>query len=117
MPRFKKDGEFNFKIHEVYGTIEESDKSNWGIALTKLSWNGNPPVYDIRKFDLGTIDTDNCKMGKGISFRNEESLNNLLYLLLEMGIGNEDKIKKILKNRDKIFEKEKKLIEVVEENF
>lgn len=97
---------FSFDIIENYGTIEENENSNWGVCLTRISWNGKPPVYDLRKFDLSTLDGDNesIKMSKGVTISKDESMDNLVHLLIENGFGDVDEINNLIKNRDSIFE-------------
>jgi hypothetical protein len=99
--------EFEFKIIEHYGMIDEKNNSNWGICINKISWMGKEPVYDIRKFDMESFDLDNpqnIKMGKGISFYSEEGLNSLVHLLLEQGFGDTDKLKEEIEKRESIFD-------------
>lgn len=46
-----------------------SRKSNgWSKQLNLISWNDNPPKYDIRDWS-----DDNNKMGKGITLTDEEA--------------------------------------------
>ena len=58
--------EFSFEIIESIGIISENSKG-WKKELTKVSWNGATPKYDIRDWD-----ENNEKMGKGITLTDEE---------------------------------------------
>ena len=55
-----------FEILNVLGTISEGTKG-WNKQLTRVSWDGNDPKYDIR-----TWSPDYEKMGKGITLSEEE---------------------------------------------
>ena len=48
------------------GVISESSRG-WKLELNMVSWNGNPPKYDIRDWS-----PDGTRMGKGISLSGEE---------------------------------------------
>ncbi|MGT2933342.1 YdbC family protein [Streptococcus catagoni] len=58
--------EFNFKIEEHLITLSESEKG-WTKELNRVSFNGAEAKWDIR-----TWSPDHSKMGKGITFTNEE---------------------------------------------
>ena len=59
--------DFSFQIVEDLGTIGEPTASGWETRLRKVSWNGRDPKYDIRAWS-----PDDSKMGKGISFSDDE---------------------------------------------
>lgn len=61
-----KDREVKFEILNVLGTIAEGTKG-WNKLLTRISWDGNEPKYDIR-----TWSPDYEKMGKGVTLSEEE---------------------------------------------
>lgn len=58
--------DIKFEIVEKYGVISTS-KSGWTKELNLVSWNGYKPKYDIREWS-----PDHEKMGKGITFTEEE---------------------------------------------
>ncbi len=66
--------EFSFEIQEHVGVLSEKP-NGWSKELTRVSWNGREAKYDIRDWS-----SDYSKMGKGITFTEEElrSLHNLL---------------------------------------
>ncbi len=58
--------ELKFEILNELGVISESSKG-WKKELTRVSWNGEEPKYDIR-----TWDPEHKKMGRGITLTEEE---------------------------------------------
>lgn len=70
---------FEFEIVEEIGVLSTS-KSGWTKELNLVSWNGRPPKFDIRDWS-----PDHEKMGKGLTFSNEE-LTDLKNLLEDMEI-------------------------------
>lgn len=66
--------EFSFEILEHIGALSEKP-NGWCKELTRVSWNGREAKYDIRDWS-----SDYSKMGKGITFTEEElrSLYNIL---------------------------------------
>lgn len=58
--------DIKFEIVEKFGVISTS-KSGWTKELNLVSWNGYKPKYDIREWS-----PDHEKMGKGITFTEEE---------------------------------------------
>ncbi|MCF2625204.1 hypothetical protein I6E17_03290 [Fusobacterium perfoetens] len=58
--------ELKFEILNELGIISESSKG-WKKELTRISWNGEEPKYDIR-----TWDSEHKKMGKGITLTEKE---------------------------------------------
>ena len=71
--------DFKFEITEHIGTLSESPKG-WTKELNKISWNGGEPKYDIRDWA-----PEHEKMGKGLTFTNEE-LKNLRDILIDMNL-------------------------------
>lgn len=58
--------ELKYEILNELGVM--SERSNgWKKELTRVSWNGEEPKYDIR-----TWDAEHKKMGKGITLTEEE---------------------------------------------
>lgn len=95
----------NFEVVENCGIIEEKEDSNWGVALARISWAGKPPAYDIRDFNLSTIDLEKEKvrMGKGVTLWEEESMDRLAHLLIEQGFGDPDTIEDLLQERSSFY--------------
>ena len=56
----------------TYDVVEEiavlSVKGSWSLELNKVSWNGAPAVYDIRKWN-----EDHTRMGKGVTLTDSEA--------------------------------------------
>ncbi|URZ87722.1 YdbC family protein [Floricoccus penangensis] len=67
--------ELKFEIEESLIVLSENEKG-WAKELNRVSWNGAPAKYDIRSWS-----PDHTKMGKGITFTNEE----FQVLLQELG--------------------------------
>ena len=59
--------EVKFEIVEQIGVLSESSKG-WTKELNKVSWNGGTPKYDLRDWS-----PDHTKMGKGITFTEDEA--------------------------------------------
>ena len=59
--------EVKFEIVEHIGVVSESSKG-WTKELNKVSWNGGAPKYDLRDWS-----PDHSKMGKGITFTEDEA--------------------------------------------
>ena len=66
--------ELKFELINVIGIVSNSTKG-WKKELTRVSWNGEEPKYDIR-----TWDEEHDKMGKGVTLSVEE-LRNLKKLI------------------------------------
>ena len=80
--------ELKFEIKEHIGTVSESSKG-WTKELNIVSWNGANPKFDLRdwaprKSNLGFA-PEHEKMGKGLTFTNEE-LKNLRDILIDMNL-------------------------------
>ena len=58
--------DFKHEIINIIGTISEG-KKGWKKELTRISWNGAEPTYDIRSWS-----DDHQKMSKGITMDEEE---------------------------------------------
>ncbi|NLX92487.1 MAG: hypothetical protein GXZ02_01235 [Clostridiales bacterium] len=58
--------EFTFEIVEHLGVIFEAP-NGWKKELTRVSWNGRDPKYDIRDWS-----PEYDRMHKGITFTDEE---------------------------------------------
>ena len=58
--------EITFEIVEELSVLSTSAKG-WTKELNLVSWNGRPPKYDIREWS-----PDHEKMGKGLTFSEEE---------------------------------------------
>ena len=69
--------EITFEIKHHIGVLSESAKG-WTKELNLVSWNGRAPKYDIREWS-----PEHDKMGKGVTFTNEE-IENLRNLLNDM---------------------------------
>ncbi|GAF64577.1 hypothetical protein BTS2_1470 [Bacillus sp. TS-2] len=61
--------EFKYEIIKTVGVLSENAKG-WKRELNLISWNGREPKYDIRDWS-----EDHEKMGKGLTFSEEELLN------------------------------------------
>lgn len=70
-------GELQFEIEETVGVISTS-KSGWTRELNLVSWNGRPAKFDLRDWA-----PDHQKMGKGLTFTNDE-IDQLRQVLNEM---------------------------------
>ena len=60
--------DITFEIKKSFGVLSESSKG-WKKELNLVSWNGREPKYDIREWD-----SEHEKMGKGVTFTEEELL-------------------------------------------
>ena len=58
--------EIKYEITQSIACLSE-EKNGWTKELNLVSWNGNPPKYDIRSWSA-----DHSKMGKGITLTKEE---------------------------------------------
>ena len=65
MPQ-KKEDDFSFEIMESIGLINVTEKG-WNKELNFVRWNKNSPKFDIR-----TWHPDHGKMGRGVTFTEEE---------------------------------------------
>ena len=58
--------EFTYEITERIAVLSTNARG-WERQLNLISWNGNPPKYDIRDWS-----PDGSKMSKGISMTRDE---------------------------------------------
>lgn len=59
---------FNYEIKERLGVISQTESGEFTTEVNLISYNGNKPKVDIRKWDRRTD-----KMLKGISLTTEEA--------------------------------------------
>ena len=69
--------EFSYEIVEEIGVLSQNSRW-WQKELNLVSWNGNPPKFDLRDWA-----PDHEKMGKGVTLSNDE-FEALKKLLLSM---------------------------------
>ncbi|MCC9273137.1 MAG: YdbC family protein [Enterococcus aquimarinus] len=69
--------EFSYEIVEEIGVLSQNSRG-WQKELNLVSWNGNPPKFDLRDWA-----PDHEKMGKGVTLSNDEfeALKKLLLLM------------------------------------
>jgi hypothetical protein len=58
--------EFSYEIVEEIGVLSQNSRG-WQKELNLVSWNGNPPKFDLRDWA-----PDHEKMGKGVTLSNDE---------------------------------------------
>ncbi|MDR0758411.1 MAG: hypothetical protein LBF85_11290 [Tannerella sp.] len=58
--------DITFEIKKNIGTLSKNAKG-WAKELNVVSWNGREPKYDIREWS-----PEHDKMGKGLTFTEEE---------------------------------------------
>ena len=58
--------EFTYEVTERIAVLSTNARG-WERQLNMVSWNGNPPKYDIRDWS-----PDGIRMAKGISLTEEE---------------------------------------------
>lgn len=56
----------SYEVVEHLAVLSESPKG-WKKELNLVSWNNRPPKFDIREWS-----PDHTKMGKGLTFNNDE---------------------------------------------
>jgi len=61
-------GKFEYEITERIAILSERGK--WTKELNKVSWNGRPAKYDLRDWNH-----EDGKIGKGLTFTQEEMQN------------------------------------------
>ncbi len=69
--------EFSYEIVEEIGVLSQNSRG-WQKELNLVSWNGNPPKFDLRDWA-----PEHEKMGKGVTLSNDE-FEALKKLLLSM---------------------------------
>ena len=72
----KEESSIKYEIINEIGVISEEGK--WRLELNRVSWNGNEPKYDLRKWSPG-----HEKMGKGVTLTDDELLKLSEILLAE----------------------------------
>ena len=70
-----------FEIKEIIKNLELEDKE-WTKSLIKIQWGNNPVSLDIRR-----INVSKNIIGRGVSFYNDEEIDNLVDSLLLLGYG------------------------------
>ena len=73
--------EFKYEVVEEIAVLSESSKG-WKKELNIVRWNENEPKYDIREWA-----PDRSKMGKGVTFTQEEAA------MLRMALETRDDLK------------------------
>lgn len=73
--RKKTSPEIKYEIINELGSIP-SDKGSMRLELNRISWNGNEPKYDLRRWN-----PNRDKMGKGVTMSEKELI--ALYELLK----------------------------------
>ena len=63
-----KMSEITFEIKKELGAIGEDSSTGWQRRLCIVSWNGNPPKFDIREWS-----PDRRKMSRGITLDYEQA--------------------------------------------
>lgn len=81
-------------IGEIDKTIEDNEDSF--IALREVSWNNRGSNLELRKWHRNE---DKIVAGKGVIFKDEDTLNVLAETLVALGYGETDKIQDILNER------------------
>ena len=78
--------EFTYEVTERIAVLSTNARG-WERQLNMVSWNGNPPKYDIRDWS-----PDGSRMAKGISLTEEElkTLKGILDEELEFLTGTAD---------------------------
>ena len=59
--------EITSEIIEPIAVLSESDTSGWRKELNVISWNGRPPVYDIRSWS-----PEHDRSGRGVTLTDKE---------------------------------------------
>lgn len=63
----KEETSIKYEIINEIGVVSEEGK--WRLELNRISWNGNEPKYDLRRWSQ-----DHEKMGKGVTLTEKELL-------------------------------------------
>ena len=93
----KRNEDFNYEIDEYLGSVKESDKHDWCKSVVRISWGDNPPTLDIRNINM-----KDKRIGKGISFTNEET-DRLVDLLVNNDYGSIEALKNAIRKRESIY--------------
>ena len=59
--------QITYEIKMNIGVLKINENSGWRRELNIVSWNGSQPKFDIREWS-----PDHKKMGRGITFAQEE---------------------------------------------
>lgn len=81
----KKKDELSYEVVKVFGELDSDSKMPKELRL--ISWNGRPPVYDLRGWSKNEDGTES--MTKGITLCAEE-LYSLFEILQEMNDEDEN---------------------------
>lgn len=87
-----------YQIDENGPKVLLSEEGNTSYMLRKVSWNGRPSKFEIRKWHMSN--TGDEIPGKGISFKDENTINELVEGLTESNYGNTETILKNIQNRN-----------------
>ena len=71
-----------YEVLEECGTVNTNDKG-WELKLRYISWNGNPPKYDLHWWSMEN-NGERCR--KGLTLTGDE-LESLLKILKEMEVN------------------------------
>ena len=77
--RKKTSPEIKYEIINELGSIP-ADKGSMRLELNRISWNGNEPKYDLRRWN-----PNRDKMGKGVTMSEKELI--ALYELLKVEVA------------------------------
>lgn len=88
----------DFEIKEIIKNLELEDKE-WTKSLIKIQWGDNPVSLDIRR-----INVSKNIIGRGVSFYNDEEIDNLVDSLLLLGYGTKNVLKYALDEKNKAIE-------------
>lgn len=81
--KLPSENECNYKVIQHFGKLTNNE-GKWNKELNLISWNDNPPKFDIRPWKE---DENGKQMGKGMTLTAKE-MENLFTLLL--AINEED---------------------------
>lgn len=91
--------------NDIYENVFDKEGNSF-LAMREVSWNGSGYKLELRKW----YKTDDEKdiPGKGFAFLTKEGPDNLAELLVSMGYGNTDVMKKLLDDRSEDSSEEDK---------
>lgn len=89
--------EFYYKLDGKQCPIES--KGNMISRIGMVSWNGNQPKLEIRKW---TLRGEELVPNKGFTFMTEEGPTNLVHTLVQLGYGDINVLRNILDQRELI---------------
>lgn len=76
-----KSEEIKYKVLEEVATVSEDN--GWELKIRYMSWNGNDPKYDIRKWKENEDGSERCGKGIGLSGEEMEALTDTLIKIKE----------------------------------